>query len=335
MDVIDSKEVEEQEEEEVQDFTVTLGYYPGNPSIFHPMDFDARVTPSVNCAGSCIYEWYVDGELRLSETGGHVHGFTWEKLPIGGDHTVMVKVTDSEGNTAEASVSFTIPKPWVYLQVMSGGVYKNGELLEEGGRYEISSSYPLDRITTSSWLSPGYGFLKYDDGTILKVEPGSDVTMTSEGVYLEIGGIWYFAEKRGRTFVVDTPTAATRPKGTEFEVIVEEDGTTIVNVFDGVVDVFDLDQTKTVSVNSGETTTCEPGGLPSDPASFDPESLDRWWESFPDELALGEPTPTPTSTLGPSPGSDNGFNSTVVIVPLVVIAVIGLAAVVLSRKRRA
>jgi len=119
---------------------------------------------------------------------------------------------------------------------------------------------------------------------------------------------------------IKTPNALGGIVGTEFEIIVEEDGTSIFNVIDGIVEVSDLNGTRTVTVSAGETTICESGGLPSDPQSLDIDSLEKWWESFPDETEMSE--------------GDGSFNAAVIIVSVVLISAIATVAIIFLRRRR-
>ncbi len=126
---------------------------------------------------------------------------------------------------------------------------------------------------------------------------------------------------------IRTPNAIAGVKGTEFEIIVEEDGTSIFNVIDGVVEVSDINETKTVTVNAGETAICKRQGLPSDPEPLNIDSADKWWESF-----LEETDPTDLELASES-GSGSGSNAVVIIVPIVIIAAIAAAIFVFFRRR--
>ncbi|MEE8168474.1 MAG: tetratricopeptide repeat protein [Candidatus Hydrothermarchaeales archaeon] len=77
---------------------------------------------------------------------------------------------------------------------------------------------------------------------------------------------------------IHTPTSTTGRRGTEYTLEVAEDGTTIVTVFDGAVELSDLAKTKTVVVEQYQTSVVEPGGVPSDPVSIDSNQSDRWWD---------------------------------------------------------
>ena len=52
---------------------------------------------------------------------------------------------------------------------------------------------------------------------------------------------------------------------------------TTIFVIDGEFELSD-GEIKTVTVPGGYTSTCEIGGVPSDPEPFNPDSIDRWWD---------------------------------------------------------
>ncbi|MBN1317370.1 MAG: FecR domain-containing protein [Anaerolineales bacterium] len=154
--------------------------------------------------------------------------------------------------------------------------------------------YSGDRIRT---LEDGRVRFDLENGHQVRQESNGSVIIPSaipkpepEPSFLEIlfGRLWLGIKglRSGDRFQVWTSNSLAGIKGTEFEIIVEGEST-IVNVFDGVVEVSDLDGTKIVNVNPGETSRCVSGGVPSDPEPFDLDSLDRWWEAFPEAAGPG------------------------------------------------
>jgi hypothetical protein len=109
------------------------------------------------------------------------------------------------------------------------------------------------------------------------------VTISADGrvIVLDHGGLWNRVVRgaKGQRFQVQTPAASGTVEGTDFEVFVEPDGSTTFRVFDGRVDVSDLSSTKTVTLEAGHMSSCEVGGLPSEPQLFDSASVDAWWET--------------------------------------------------------
>jgi hypothetical protein len=104
-------------------------------------------------------------------------------------------------------------------------------------------------------------------------------------------------------------------KGTQFEVIVTDDGTT-VNTFEGTVEVYDINGTNSVLVNANQTTTVPNGGAPSTPVTFNPSTVDQWWTSFP---AV----------------SDSGiFTFIIIAVIVIVIVVVAVGVFAVSRRKK-
>jgi hypothetical protein len=115
---------------------------------------------------------------------------------------------------------------------------------------------------------------------------------------------------------VVTPNAISGVKGTEYVIRVQEDGTTVCYVFDGIVELSDINSTKTVLVNAGQTAMVRPQGAPSDPIAFDGSKLDKWWDRFPETEKTG------------------GMSSLLFIIIPTLILVAGLLIILILRKRR-
>jgi hypothetical protein len=114
--------------------------------------------------------------------------------------------------------------------------------------------------------------------------------------------------KYGDSSGVITSNALAGDKGTGFEVIVDDGGTTF-NVFEGELIVSDLNLTRYVSVRANQTARVPNGGLAQDPAPVDKVTSDAWWAwrlQVPDDVFDATPTPTkPPATAtpkSPAPG---------------------------------
>lgn len=79
-------------------------------------------------------------------------------------------------------------------------------------------------------------------------------------------------------FEVHTPIAVIAVRGTEFELKVEDDGTTILNVFDGEVEFSDIQNRKTVLVKKNQQSVVKSGEIPSEPVQINPNQILKWWE---------------------------------------------------------
>jgi hypothetical protein len=199
-------------------------------------------------------------------------------------YKVRVIAYDKRGGTAGAQLTISVGEETsVYCFPEKGRVTVNDQPVPVGTERKVSEGDVIETSASGVGLSPGRASLRYSGGSQVRVRPGTRMQMGSKAgfISLEKGGLWIEVSGPAKDAapVFTTPSAICTVKGTEFEVIVEDDGATIFHVFDGLVDVSDLDMTKTVSVHSGETTTCEPAGVPADPQPFDRASVDRWWES--------------------------------------------------------
>lgn len=79
-------------------------------------------------------------------------------------------------------------------------------------------------------------------------------------------------------FEINTPTSIVGVRGTEYAIEVENNGTTVVRVFDGEVEFSDKENKSIVIVKKNQQSTTKPGGLPSDPIQLNPSQFLRWWK---------------------------------------------------------
>lgn len=79
-------------------------------------------------------------------------------------------------------------------------------------------------------------------------------------------------------FEIYTPTSIVGVRGTEYAIEVENDGTTVVRVFDDEVEFSDKENKRIVIVKKNQQSTTKPGGLPSDPIQLNPSQFLRWWK---------------------------------------------------------
>jgi hypothetical protein len=123
------------------------------------------------------------------------------------------------------------------------------------------------------------------------------------GDYLRLikGEFWLSIDKiQNPLKYIETPNAIAGVKGTRFEVVVDDTGTT-VTVFEGVVEVSDLNMTKNVSVGANQKVVVPVNSVPLEPTGFDLATVDQWWTQFPplpDDLEITSPGPT---TAGSTP----------------------------------
>jgi len=107
-------------------------------------------------------------------------------------------------------------------------------------------------------------------------------------------------------FEIETPTAVTAVRGTEFMVQVDDDGATQVTVAEGIVNV--TAQETTIEVQAGQSTSVQPDDPPApvEPATTPPQppagsdDLDILTPT----MTRGDDTETPAPTMTITPGDD-------------------------------
>ncbi|MGB9682108.1 MAG: FecR family protein [bacterium] len=104
--------------------------------------------------------------------------------------------------------------------------------------------------------------LKFSDGSIVEVGQDTNVNIYDNYLFLTIGIIKSYITKLFPNFEVRTPTAIAGVRGTEFTVEVLSDQTTIVSVYEGIVEV--TTKERTIKLKKGETTIVKP---PTQPGS--------------------------------------------------------------------
>ncbi len=106
-----------------------------------------------------------------------------------------------------------------------------------------------DEISSSD---NSYAALKFTDGGgLLKIFPNSHLTVKAERAgkelkknsYLSRGNVFAKVKKRVGSFQIETPTTVASVKGTQFLVMVEENGETAVMTFEGLVEMLNPDGT--------------------------------------------------------------------------------------------
>lgn len=119
-----------------------------------------------------------------------------------------------------------------------------------------------------------------DDGSILRINPGSQVRLTSgdergalvRTLELEFGEVWARVNRRdGAEFRVQTPAGVAAVKGTEFLVRVDADSGTTVITLEGVVEFFN--QAGRTDVAAGQKAEARSQTDAPEAAAASPEEL--------------------------------------------------------------
>lgn len=74
-----------------------------------------------------------------------------------------------------------------------------------------------------------------------------------------------------------TKNAIVKTNGTNFDLNVKDDGSTVLTVLDGEVEFSDINKKKTVIVKKNQKSICKTGAFPSKPASIKTNKIQKWW----------------------------------------------------------
>ncbi len=139
--------------------------------------------------------------------------------------------------------------------------------------------------------------LKFGEAVDVKVNESSELTISAidedseepNQVDLEMGELWSELDKEKEEnleFQVGTPSGVVAVRGTEFNVAVDEEGKSKINVLKGVVKVFnDMGE---VFAKAGMATELLDGKLPVEPFEFDVEAFKNKLDSWKDQISVGK-----------------------------------------------
>jgi hypothetical protein len=231
---------------------------------------------------------FADPEVQGTFQSACTYEVPEDAMTLGNTYYLRVKTRDYAGNTSDVYDAFTYTYCGAYISFSLGRVKikRSGE--EEWLTAEKDECLQDgDKVRTGGPNSSAV--ITFADGSEIKLNEMSFLEMRKVRHCSEIETFWgrIWASITGGCFYVYTPTAAGAVRGTEFTVEVAEEGTSTATVLEGVVEVCDLAETKTVLVVQYQTTTVEPNGVPSDPQSIDPNEIDRWWECVVDSDSDG------------------------------------------------
>lgn len=185
--------------------------------------------------------------------------------------------------------------------------------VQTGGQEEWAAVQEESVLGSGDSVRTGDGAslsLDFTEETVTRVEPNAQVkileaTVASEGekqviVLRQDSGVTHNKVQKlpsaDSRFEIRTPAAVISVRGTEFIVDVAEDGTTAVDVIEGLVHV--TAQGTTVALAAGQDTVVQPGSRPQAVETVDPPTQQ------PTSTPTSTQTRRPTPTLRPSPTGD-------------------------------
>jgi len=120
--------------------------------------------------------------------------------------------------------------------------------------------------------------LRLNELTTLEIRPPQSAS-ASAGFELKSGASYFFNRERPGSVEFRTPLASGAIRGTEFNLLVAENGRTEVTLLDGLVDL--SNDLGTANLLSGEQGVVEPGQPPRKTAMLDARSIIQWVLYYP------------------------------------------------------
>jgi hypothetical protein len=150
-----------------------------------------------------------------------------------------------------------------------------------------------DKIRT---LEDGKLAFKYGEGIQMRLNASSTVTIAQQEksenpdeVGLDVGELFTELDKEKEpdsNFRVVTPAGVMAVRGTKFNIAVDAEGKSKVNVLEGIVSVFnDLGE---VLAEAGKATELLKGVLPLDPFDFNVEDFTKQLDQWKDAISIGK-----------------------------------------------
>jgi len=200
-------------------------------------------------------------------------GFSYEKEQ--GDYFSTVETVEIKNGQIHFSSEHIMNLPDIYtMEDIYGAIYiVNVKKDTLGKTVHINEPIKTDKFTQRNITVP-------NKGKVI-VSPNSECKFSDEDELNQAFGEIMEKIKKlppDYDFKVRSPQAVLGVRGTQFITRVEKDGTTILTVLDGEVEFSDKKKRKTVVVKKNQISVVNPGGLPSDPVSIDPNQILRWWE---------------------------------------------------------
>jgi len=121
--------------------------------------------------------------------------------------------------------------------------------------------------------------------TTLEIKPPA-LANNNDVIDVKSGATYFFNRDKPQETQFQTPSASGAIRGTEFNLVVREDGQTELTLLDGEVDV--TNQQGTVQLQSGEQATVVPGQAPRKTAVINASAVIQWTLYYPAVLDVDE-----------------------------------------------
>lgn len=177
--------------------------------------------------------------------------FGYGNKSITTDWTVFGKILSWLQNPIPAA-SLNMNK-WDMAGEVTAG--KNIDLTGKGHIMKVSAGSILfnTHLRRLECSADGKAEIQYPDGSVVSIMPGSKISFNENmnELVINTGKMILNLRKQNNSFKVITPSLTAGVKGTYFEVVVENGGKCIINLFEGELEITNLSGTKTLK--SGQT----------------------------------------------------------------------------------
>jgi hypothetical protein len=179
-------------------------------------------------------------------------------------------------------------------------IYSEGDATVKFQEGYVEDVYIGDVYDTGDTVTTGYdGFVELDQqGLVLKINPDTVFTLQEKeekgektGVFsLALGSIKFRYDRiTGREPMIQTPSCVAGVRGTEFSVFAGADGSALIVVDSGLVEV--ESEGKTVQLTTDEGVEVQPGEPPGEKFAIKSDQVDyRSWNDDKLKVMLDDPT---------------------------------------------
>jgi hypothetical protein len=179
-------------------------------------------------------------------------------------------------------------------------IYSEGDATVKFQEGYVEDVYIGDVYDTGDTVTTGYdGFVELDQqGLVLKINPDTVFTLQEKeekgektGVFsLALGSIKFRYDRiTGKEPMIQTPSCVAGVRGTEFSVFAGADGSALIVVDSGLVEV--ESEGKTVQLATDEGVEVQPGEPPGEKFAIKSDQIDyRTWNDDKLQAMLGDPT---------------------------------------------
>jgi hypothetical protein len=177
----------------------------------------------------------------------------------------------------------------VEVQPPTGGDYSAAH---ERQALHVGDKLRVGKNSRASLRMSDLSVLRVYESTVMEIKPPSKPA-ANRIIEIKSGAAYFFNRDKPQETEFQTPSASGAIRGTEFNLVVQEDGTTQLSLLDGEVVLANAEGS--VDMHSGEQGTVQPGHAPQKTALIDAVNIIQWTLYYPaildpDELEMDEGT---------------------------------------------